>query len=108
MRVHTICKTHRTTALVGPGTPLEELECVTCIAITDGDLPGPIPTDPEELFRSRITNHYNGNCCCGTCDPDQCYRCGHFEGFCTCFHAELTSPNYCNRTAYAHTAEPPF
>lgn len=32
MRVHLICKTHGTTALVGPGSLLDELECVVCIA----------------------------------------------------------------------------
>ena len=84
MRLYTICKTHKTTTLVGPGTLLGELECVTCIAIEDGLLPAPVPTDPEELFVSRITRHDGGNCCCMTCEPYYCYDCGHYDDFCTC------------------------
>lgn len=84
MRVHTICETHKTTAIVGPGTPLSELECVTCIAIQDGRLPAPAPTDPEGIFISRITRHYGGECCCESCDPSFCYDCGHYYGFCVC------------------------
>jgi hypothetical protein len=84
MRIHTICKTHNFTALVGPGSLLDELECPTCIEIADGILPVPVPTDPEELFISRITRHANGNCCCESCDPSFCYTCGHYSNFCTC------------------------
>ncbi len=84
MRTHLICREHKTTALVGPGTLIEELECVTCVAIADGLLPAPPPTDPEALFVSRITYHHNGNCCCGTCDPYYCYDCSHYGDFCTC------------------------
>ncbi len=35
MRVHMICQKHRETALVGPGTLLDELECPACIAEED-------------------------------------------------------------------------
>ncbi len=96
MRLHTICVQHHATALVGPGTLLSELECVTCVAIADGILPGPEPTDPEALFISRITRHHNGNCCCGTCEPEYCYLCNHYMDFCTCLYVEVKSPNYCD------------
>lgn len=84
MRTYLICREHKTTALVGPGTLIEELECITCVAIADGQLPTPPPTDPEALFVSRITRHHNGNCCCESCDPYYCYGCSHYGDFCTC------------------------
>lgn len=116
IRTHVICEAHRTTALVGPGTPLDELECVTCVAIFDGLLPGPVPTDPEEIFVSQITSHHNGHngdCCCGTCEPDFCFDCGHYAQFCRCFHVEILSPDFC-AGGFAHAdlcpvvGEPPF
>lgn len=96
MKVHTICETHNRTALVGPGTLLEELECVTCVAIYDGILPAPVPTDPEELFISKITSHDGGNCCCGSCEPEYCFDCGHYSQFCTCFRVTIYSSDYRN------------
>lgn len=84
MKTHTICQTHNTTILVGPGTLMGELECPTCLALDDGIIPTPTPTDPEAAFVARITQHHNGNCCCPTCDPHYCYNCGHYEGFCEC------------------------
>lgn len=82
--IHTICAEHNETAIVGPATPLEELECGTCTAIQDGLIAGTAPTDPEALFVSRITSHYGGNCCCESCDPSYCFGCDHYYGFCTC------------------------
>ncbi len=91
IRSHIVCKAHNLVVMVGPGSLLSEYECPTCL-----DAPPATPTDPEALFISRITSHYNGNCCCNTCEPDYCYTCGHFAQFCTCLYVELTSPNYCD------------
>lgn len=97
MKTYTICATHNQTTIVGPGTELSELECQVCVAIQDGLLQAPAPTDPEELFIANITHHDGGNCCCGTCEPDFCYQCGHYEQFCTCWNGvTIFSPNYCN------------
>lgn len=100
MRTHIICAEHRVTALVGPGSLIEKYECPTCL-----DAPEPTPTDPEELFISRITSHYNGNCCCGSCEPSFCYNCSHYSDFCTCpvplGVVTILSSNYCD-------GQPPF
>ena len=97
--IYTICSTHNQTAVVGPGTLLEELECPTCIGILDGTIVAPTPMDLESLFISRITRHDNGNCCCGSCEPDYCYGCEHFSQFCTCWKGvTIYSPNYCDHT----------
>lgn len=97
--IHIICAQHNQTAIVGPGTALEELECVTCIGIADGEIRPPAPTDPEELFISKITRHDGGNCCCGSCEPDFCFNCGHYSQFCTCWKgATVYSLNYCDHT----------
>lgn len=73
MRVHTICTTHRTTALVGPGTLLGELECVVCIA------------EQDEANRWRP--------CCPAMNTTCC---GHDDWQPTVFFVEILSPGYCN------------
>jgi hypothetical protein len=92
MRVHTICKTHKTTALVGPGSLLSELECVVCVAISD-----------EQYAASRRP-------CCSRANIDCC---GHDDEYAAEFADEpsfgvaIESPNYCDRNQAAD-AEVPF
>lgn len=71
MRIHLICAQHQTTALVGRGTPLTELECVTCIA------------ERDEAWRP----------CCPAANTTCC---GHDDWEPYVWFVELTSPNYCN------------
>lgn len=81
MRVHLICATHRTTALVGPGSLLNELECVACIAIID-----------SQTWRP----------CCSRANIDCC---GHDDGGPLWSGLEIESPDFCDS---GHAAEPPF
>lgn len=97
--IYTICAEHNTTTLVGPGTLISELECPTCIGISDGLIAVPTPTDPEELFISQITRHDGGNCCCERCEPSFCFNCGHYQQFCTCLDVVIYSPNFCDHRA---------
>lgn len=88
MRIHIVCQTHGTVALVGPGTPLEELECVACIRIAD-----------EEYAASRRP-------CCSRANIDCCGH-GPSEDD-LAFYLELTSPNFCDIDHVAALVEPPF
>jgi hypothetical protein len=73
MRTYLICAKHQATALVGPGTPLGELECVTCIA------------EQDEANRWRpCCSAYNTTCC------------GHDDDEGQVFFVELQSPNFCD------------
>lgn len=106
IKPYTVCATHRFVVLVGPGSLLDEYECPTCNAITDGILPAPAPTDPEAIFISKITYHHNGNCCCGSCDPYYCFGCSHYGDFCTCPAPPSLHKAY--RPAPPLDTEPPF
>ena len=83
MRIHTICQTHKTTALVGPGSLLSELECVVCIAEYD-----------ESNRWAPCCSAYNTTCC------------GHDDWEPEVFYVEMTSPNFCN--GVVTVSEPPF
>lgn len=83
MRVHLICAKHQTTALVGPGTPLSELECVTCIAEHDD---------------ARWTP------CCAAANTTCC---GHDDWEPEVFYVEILSPGYCN-DAHRNPDDVPF
>jgi hypothetical protein len=86
MRVHTICKTHKATALVGPGSLLSELECVVCVAISD-----------EQYAASRRP-------CCSRANIDCC---GHEDDYDPrSLNVEILSPNYCDRDHAAEAAIP--
>jgi hypothetical protein len=85
MRVHTICETHGTTALVGPGTLISELECVTCIA------------EQDEANRWRPCCPQMNTTCCGHDDWEP-----------VVFYVEIVSPDYCDVDHERESAEVPF
>lgn len=89
MRVHTICKEHGTTALVGPGTLLGELECVVCVRISD---------EAYEVSRRP---------CCSRANIDCCGHDDYADEFADepSFNIAITSPNFCDRVPMV---EPPF
>jgi hypothetical protein len=88
MRIHTICTKHGTTALVGPGTLLDELECVVCVRIAD---------------EAHAASQYP---CCSRANIDCC---GHGDDFQDppALFVEIASPNYCDRD-HAAEQEVPF
>ncbi len=86
MRIHTICKTHQTTALVGPGTLIEELECVVCVRIAD------------EAYAA------SGRPCCSRAAIDCCGHDDYEEPY--GLYVEIESPNFCNRDHAAEAAIP--
>jgi hypothetical protein len=76
MRIHTICAEHGTTALVGPGSLLNEYECVVCVAISD-----------QAYAESRRPCCSRANVdCCGHDDDD-------YEPY--PLLASIDSPNFC-------------
>lgn len=92
MRIHTICQEHGTTALVGPGSLLSELECVACVAKQDA---------AYEASRRPCCSRANIDCCGH--DEDEALR--------PLFDYALTidSPGYCgdafHTDAVRHRAE---
>lgn len=87
MRIHAICAQHGTTALVGPGTLLDELECIVCVAIQDEDY---------ENRRRPCCSRANIDCCGHDDYADE-----------PNFMVTIESSNYCNRD-HAREAEVPF
>lgn len=86
MKVHTICKKHKTTALVGPGTLLSELECITCI------------NEYDEANRWRPCCPQMNTTCCGHDDyADE-----------PSFQVRIDSPNYCDVDHERESADVPF
>jgi len=85
MKVYTICQKHRTAVLVGPGTLLSELECVTCIA------------EQDEANRFRPCCPQMNTTCCGHDDQEPYV-----------FLVEFKSPNYCNVDHERESADVPF
>jgi hypothetical protein len=79
MRVHTICKRHGTTALVGRDSLISELECVVCIA------------EQDERRWTPCCSAYNTTCCGHDDYADE-----------PSFQVMILSPNYCdvNHAAY--------
>lgn len=86
MKVHIICKKHRVTALVGPGTLLSELECVTCIA------------EQDEANRWAPCCSAMNTTCCGHGDDQELYV----------FLVQITSPDYCDVDHARESADVPF
>lgn len=64
----------------------------------------------EHAFAARITRHHNGECCCGSCDPDFCYDCSHFSAFCRCAPrvSLWKAPRPVVREETIFPGEPPF
>lgn len=89
MKVHTICRKHRTTALVGPGTLLSELECVACIAEQDAE--------QHEANRWRPCCPQMNTTCCGHDDQDP-----------SVFLVEIISPDFCNVDHERESVDVPF
>lgn len=90
MRIHTICTEHGTTALVGPGSLLSELECVVCVRRAD------------EAYQTSLRpccSRANIDCC-GHEDPSEYYQ-PLFD-----YAIYVESPNYCNGNPIP--SEPPF
>ena len=85
MRVHTICKKHKTTVLVGPGSLLSEYECVTCIAEYDA------------------ANRWVP--CCSAMNTTCC---GHDDWEPEVFQVAITSPNFCDVDHERESADVPF
>jgi hypothetical protein len=86
MRVHLICPTHNTTALVGPGTLISELECVVCIE------------EQDEANAWRPCCSRANTTCCGHDDyADE-----------SSFQVRIDSPNFCDVDHERESADVPF
>ena len=91
MRTHIVCKIHAFAVLVGPGTPLEELECPKCIEIADAEY---------AAARRPCCSRANIDCCGHGPDEDDAI-----------FYLEISSPDYCDPALASckHTfQDPPF
>jgi hypothetical protein len=84
MRIHTICTEHGTTALVGSGTLLSELECVVCVRIAD---------EAYQASQRPCCSRANIDCCGH--DDEDAYR-PLFDVAIT-----TTSPGYCGDAFHA-------
>lgn len=85
MKVYTICRKHKTTVLVGPGSLLSEYECVVCIA------------EQDEANRWRPCCPQMNTTCCGHDDQEPYV-----------FYAEIESPGFCNVDHERESADVPF